>query len=288
MVNSHIDVVPGPDRIFSPITKGKFIYGRGSADTKSAVAVMLNLNPEIIKLSASKNILFSLVSDEEIGGGSTKEFISQSPNLEFGIFGEPTGLKIENQAKGIMQIQITASGKSAHGSRPWNGKNAIEAQARNLTAFFSINSSPKKETTKTTYNFSQIKGGTAINQIPDRCELLLDVRYHPDDQPKSILRLLTQHFPQTQIVALKTESPIYTDPKHPKITVLKKCLSQFGIKPELIFEHGSSDARHCTAKRISSVVFGPLGKNLHQENEYVDASSLPLYQSVLENFINTW
>ena len=285
MINSHLDVVPGSTAIFRPKTIGSRLFGRGAADTKAAVATLISLDPQFIKLATRKKILFSLVCDEETGGSSTKEFISHIPRLKFALFGEPTNLKIVNQAKGIMQVRITASGVAAHGSRPWQGKNAIELLTSQLSNFLKSHPTPTRETKNATFNFSLISGGSAINQVPDSCQILIDIRFHPQDRPRDILKNLKSFFPQCKIVPLKIESPIFCDPDHPLSQLLRKCLRSTRTKAEFAFEHGSSDARHCTTQKIPALVFGPIGENLHQEKEWVNIESLPKFQKVLESFI---
>lgn len=285
MINSHADVVPAPQSDFqAKISNGK-VFGRGSADTKSAVSALLNLSPNIIKTAVLKNILFSLSSDEEIGGTSTKEFIAKLPVLKFGLFAEPTNLKIVTRAKGMMQIKITSVGKTAHGSRPWLGKNAIVDISRCLHNFLFLHPIPTSETTNTTFNFSLISGGSAVNQIPGSCQLTLDIRLNPSDSPSKIIKTLKKIFAGCQLDILKNESPISTNPTNPLVDTLKTCLESNGIRPEITFDHGSSDARHCTALKIPAVVFGPIGDNLHQDNEWVNLQSVAQFQQVLELFI---
>src|SRR5690606_6386805 len=100
---------------------------------------------------------FMLVSDEEIGGLSTKQTLPNMRALEGGIFLEPTNLRLTTEAKGMMQIRIKASGKASHGSRPWEGTNAIELLTRGLIQFRLSHPSPIQETQATTFNFSQIQ-----------------------------------------------------------------------------------------------------------------------------------
>ena len=287
MINSHIDVVPGSDAIFTPKITGDRLFGRGSLDTKSSIASYLDLPETTIKSALDKKIIFVLVSDEEIGGPSTKAFLPYLTKLKFSVFGGPTGIGIAYEDQGIIQVKVNANGVSAHGSRPWLGKNAIERVNEGLTSFLKGNSTPRQETKATTFNFSMISGGTAINQVPSTCELLIDVRFNPKDNPNIILREIKGHFKLCEVMALKTESHIYTDPAHPLNKKLSKALKSNGVIPQFSFDHGSSDARHCTAKRIPAVIFGPTGKNLHSEKEWVDMKSVVRLGKIMEDFINS-
>ncbi len=286
LICSHVDVVPAPPSLFRPTQDETKVIGRGSADNKASVAVLLSLSPKLVDTGISKNVTFALVTDEEVGGNSTRLMINAlKRQLKSAMFMEPTNLTIENQAKGIIQVKITASGKSAHGSRPWIGKNAINLLTQKLTQFLSLHPIPIHETYATTYNFSQISGGTAINQIPSSCELKIDIRFNPQDNPKSIITEFKEEFSPCKVEVLKLESPIFTSPQSQLINTLSTCLLKAHIKPRLTFDHASSDARHCTALKIPAVVFGPIGANLHQDDEYVVTSSLKKTQDVIASFV---
>lgn len=285
MINSHIDVVPAEaDQFKAKLVKDKTL-GRGAADTKAGVAALIDLPAKIIKKATERRIIFVLVSDEETGGQSSKELINQLTDLRFGLFLEPTNLEINNQAKGIMQVRISALGKSAHGSRPWAGENAIIKMSRHLVLFLRKNPVPNLETRRTTFNFSLIDGGSAINQVPGSCNLMIDIRFNPMDKPENILALLKESFPGCRVEAIRIESPIFCESDQPMVSVFCEAISKTGIKPRFSFEHGSSDARHCTAKGIPAIVFGPRGGNFHALGEWVDNQSVSLCQRIMINFI---
>lgn len=285
MINSHIDVVPAPKSSFKPIFKENKIFGRGSADAKSSVAVLLSLDKEIIAKASKKGVVFSLVCDEEIGGASTKEFITTLKKLKLAIFGERTNLTINNQAKGIAQVQIISRGVAAHGASPWKGKNAILGLSRQLETFLTTNPLPTKETRKTTFNFSKIQGGRAINQVPDTCILECDIRFNPNESFNKVLDLLKSNFKFSKIKVLKLESPISTSPNNLFVTQFADAMKKEDIPIRFSFEHSSSDARHCTALKIPAIAFGPIGNNIHQNNEWVSIPSILRQKRVLEKFL---
>ncbi len=284
LFNTHIDVVPGSPKIFKPKMIKSRLYGRGSADTKSSVAVFLGLSRDLIGVIKDKNISFSIVCDEEIGGESTKQLLSLLPKLEFAVFGEPTDLEVVNEAKGIMQIKITARGATAHGSTPWLGNNAIE-RLGHLIGDFSKNHKQNKSTKNTTFNFSLISGGSTINQVPDACAAWLDVRYNPADSTTKILKILKQEFTGCNVEVVKSESCIKTSKDNMFVKKFLTSVGQNKLPKKLKFDFGSSDARHCTKLGIPAIVFGPIGKNLHQEDEWVDVTSIAKCKKVYEDFI---
>ena len=285
MFNTHIDVVPALKESFATKEDGNKIWGRGSADTKAMVAMFLSLDAEIVKKAAKKGTRFVIVSDEEIGGNTTKLLLPKMPNLEFALFGEPTQLQLNNEAKGIMQVKISAKGKSTHGSNPWLGQNAILKLIADLNQFLSANPPPNNYTWETTFNFSQISGGVAINQVPSECTLFCDVRYRPGVSTSQIIDKFNQHFSGSIVEIAKSESAIFTHQKNEFLQKLAIAVKNAGIKPLFSKALGSSDARHCTAMNIPTVVFGPIGDGLHEDHEWVDVESLLKVRKIINHFI---
>lgn len=285
LINSHLDVVPGSPNQFIPQTRNGKVWGRGAADTKSSCAIMLVNAVAWQNTAKEKHITFMLVTDEEVGGESTKLILSRMKNLKGGIFLEPTGEKMIVQAKGIIQLKLTSSGKASHGSRSWEGENALEKITSRLTTFRIHHPSPVRETRVTTFNFSLMNAGTAINQVPAEATLWCDIRWNPEDDPEKIVTDLTNEFHDCKLEVVKLESPI----KCPLDSELHRSFSSIlkvnNINPINGFEHGSSDARHATALCIPAIVFGPKGKNLHALNEWVSIKSLVDVEKVLDHWI---
>lgn len=286
LVNSHLDVVPGKPEQFMPQERNGKMWGRGSADTKSSVAILLSNAFRWQEMAKNKHITFMLVTNEEVGGESTKELLKIMKSLKGGIFMEPTGEKIITQAKGVMQIKFSATGKSGHGSRPWDGVNALELLTSSLNKFRLKHPVPSQETRSTTFNFSIFQSGTTINQIPDKAIVWCDIRWNPKDNPKIIINELKSLFRNTKVEVVKLESPINCANDSTLVTSFSNSLKENRIRPIIGFEHGSSDARHCTAKNIPAIVFGPKGKNIHSDNEWVDLKSVVNVAKVLNCWIS--
>jgi succinyl-diaminopimelate desuccinylase len=285
LLNTHIDVVPAPDACFIPQIKGSNLLGRGAADTKAMVAIFLSLDKQDIDNATKAGVRFVVVSDEEIGGDTTKAMLPKMKKLEFALFGEPTQLKLNNEAKGIMQVRITSEGKNTHGSCPWLGENAIILLMQKLQGFLEDYPQPREYTWETTFNFSQIQGGTAINQVPAQCELLCDVRFKPGDSPEEIVKNLRRHFGKGNIEVIRKESHIFTQEDNSYIKLLAQKLAKYDIEPKFVKELGSSDARHCTQLEIPTLVFGPVGGGLHEDEEWLELASLDKTKTVLTEFL---
>ena len=145
LFNGHMDVVPpGTEKewrfhpLSANIRRKKIMYGRGTADMKSALAAMVISLKILKKLGAkiSGNLILNAVADEETGGnlgtGWCLENIFKKRNIKCGftVIGEPTGLRPLPKAiilgeKGRMELKIVTNGISGHASIPFSGKNAI-------------------------------------------------------------------------------------------------------------------------------------------------------------------
>jgi succinyl-diaminopimelate desuccinylase len=287
LINTHMDVVPGQPAQFVPRCTAKRVYGRGAADTKGFLAVLLHLPVNCFLRAKEKGITFMVVTDEEIGGDTTKEVIKSMPKLAFGIFGEPTNLRIVNQAKGIAQIRVTATGTTSHGSTPWQGVNAISQLTHQLATFMQSNPTSTKETFETTYTPTLIEGGRAINQLPEGARLTFDVRFNPDDSMDVILHRLTQHFGENTVEVLRHETAINTSVTLPQVRQFTKHVRTCIGTVKFDKQHASSDARHLSALGIPALVFGPIGDDLHGDAEWVSLESLEIVSNILQRYIQS-
>ncbi len=145
LYNGHMDVVPSGSEeewknppLSAYIKRKKIMYGRGTADMKSALAGMIIALKILkkIKVDISGNLILNAVADEETGGklgtGWCLENILMERNIkcDFIIIGEATGLTPLPKAiilgeKGRMELKIVTNGIEGHASVPFLGKNAI-------------------------------------------------------------------------------------------------------------------------------------------------------------------
>ena len=195
LLMSHIDVVDAPDELFEPRVENGKLFGRGSIDDKYAAALSLALVVELMeKLKARGKTLADLPCglliscDEEIGGHNGAQAALAQLKTDFAIALDGGHLrKIVTKEKGIVRLKLIGRGKTAHGARPWLGENAIE----NLIAdYFKI----KRHFELTapghwhrTLNFSRIRAGKAVNQVPDYAEALFDIRFTENDDMEAVV-----------------------------------------------------------------------------------------------------
>ena len=108
---------------------------------------------------------------------------------DFAITGEPTDLHIGVEAKGVLALRLEVGGTAAHGATPWLGDNAV---LNAIDVFRSIESLPFARHSSELFdrpsiNLGRIWGGDALNKVPDRCVIDVDIRYLPDQDPDAML-----------------------------------------------------------------------------------------------------
>ncbi|MFP3390290.1 M20 family metallopeptidase [Brevibacillus sp. SIMBA_040] len=289
VLNGHLDVVPGHTENFIPQLEAGRLYGRGSYDMLGAVAAMMTLIADLVQQPPKCRIILQLVPDEEKGGELGSAYLVEQGSVgDFVICGEPTNLDIAVQAKGVLQVKVEFSGISAHGSRPWLGKNAIVAamQKYNQLATLDFMKESSRFFPAPSFNLAKIEGGAALNQVPDRCSLYLDIRYLPTQNPGDILESIRQAVPDALVEMLRHGSPVTTDACNPYVQTLHQSTAHiFGRETVLFGQDGSADTRFFAQYGIPAVEFGPIGANHHGPDEYVEIESLVLYQKILRYFI---
>ncbi|MBD3248671.1 M20/M25/M40 family metallo-hydrolase [Candidatus Woesearchaeota archaeon] len=156
---------------FSGITEKDKLYGLGSSDMKSGIAAaicsVINENTENIML------VFDIGEETDLKG--VKKFIDENVkfNPELVVFPECTNMKIIGSNNGCIEIEIIASGKSAHASTPEQGIDAGK--------LYNVVEELKEEINKfkgSTLNLGFFKAGNEknINCVPDKARATIDIR----------------------------------------------------------------------------------------------------------------
>ncbi|MEY4373311.1 MAG: hypothetical protein RL219_2080 [Actinomycetota bacterium] len=181
----HTDTVPINDNMPSRV-EGDVLWGCGSADMKSGLAVMLRLACTV--QSPAVDVTYVFYESEEVAAehNGLKRLFAERPELLVGdvaLLGEPTNGEIEAGCQGIVRVWVTLKGARAHTARPWMGRNAIHRAAAVLNI---VNAWPGREPEvdgcryRESLQVVRIEGGVAGNVVPDRTRLLVAYRFAPD------------------------------------------------------------------------------------------------------------
>jgi len=296
--NGHLDVVPAgnPSQWTYPPFQGKLhrgrIYGRGSSDMKSGIASFLQALSSIERSKIPLHqgaVLLHLVSDEESHGHQGMGFLTQQEGIQghAALVGEPTDLQPVIAQKGALWLRIVAFGKSAHGSRPHLGVNAIEKMTTLVRRLSSIPLEREHPLLgKPTLSIGMIQGGTKINIVPDRCQIEADRRLLPDERRekaleeiKEILDSLQSQDPlfQYRLEEIDFAEPAEIDSDEEIVKIGVEAIQNVtGRKPLLSGFSGFTDSRfYVNQCHIPTLIFGPGAVDQsHTTNESVEVDAL--------------
>ncbi|MGY5140696.1 MAG: M20/M25/M40 family metallo-hydrolase [Candidatus Nitrosopumilus sp. Bin_571-38] len=186
MLCGHMDVVPGKVKVRK---EGDALYGRGASDAKAPLMAMLFAAASIQNNNGT--VFFVGAVDEEGNATGIKNLVKKKMDIDYAIFGEPSGIKQVTIAyKGRLAINLKISVEdSSHASAPWLSKNAILESmifARELKEKLEANQEGKSKGMLLTATMTEVKGGTSHNVTPKECETTFDIRIPVDMNCKTI------------------------------------------------------------------------------------------------------
>jgi succinyl-diaminopimelate desuccinylase len=287
--HGHLDVVPGRPEQFQPRVEGDRLIGRGAYDMKGGLAAMMCALKDIADQNRVR-VRFVCVPDEEseeIDERSTDAVVSGGLGGNFAITGEPTNMHIGVQAKGVLAMRILVHGRSAHSSTPWLGDNAV---LKAIDVFRAIESLPfSRESSelfdRPSINLGRIAGGDVLNKVPDRCEMAVDVRYLPGQDPGEILSQV-RAIGAIDVTRTFIHPPVTVSRSNPYVQVLRDAVSRATSGEVMsVGRDGASDAASFIEAGIPAVEFGPQGGGHHGPDEWVSVSSLTRYRQALADFV---
>jgi succinyl-diaminopimelate desuccinylase len=288
--HGHLDVVPGRPEQFSPRVEGDKLFGRGAYDMKGGLAAMMCAVRDVADQRAVR-VRFLCAPDEEsedLDTRSTDEAVASGFVGDFAITGEPTDLHVGVQAKGVLACRVLVHGRSAHGSTPWLGDNAvlkaIDVFRRIETLPFSRESSEMFD--RPSINLGRIVGGDALNKVPDECAMLVDIRYLPNQDPAEILEQI-RAIPDIEVTRTFGRVPAYVSRRNPYVMALSDAVRRATSGEAMgVGRDGASDAVSFLQAGVPAVEFGPAGGGHHGPEEWVSIASLARYRQALHDFVH--
>jgi succinyl-diaminopimelate desuccinylase len=287
--HGHVDVVPGHLEQFEPRIEGDRLIGRGAYDMKGGLAAMMCALKDLEQHDQVR-VRFVCVPDEEseeIDERATDAFVSRGEGGDFVITGEPTDMHIGVEAKGVLAMRIVVLGRAAHSSTPWLGDNAV---LRAIDVFRTIETLPfMRESSemfdRPSVNLGRIEGGDALNKVPDRCTMAVDVRYLPGQDPGQILSEV-RAIPGIAVERTFIWPPVTVSRSDPYVLALSDAVARSTSGEVLsVGRDGASDAASFIEAGIPAVEFGPSGAGHHGPEEWVSISALARYRRALTEFV---
>lgn len=302
IVSGHMDVVAAsePGWLSDPFQlreDGGCLYGRGTTDMKGFLAATLAAVPPMAAAALSTPIHLAFSYDEEAGCRGVPHLIARLPELcgpPLGaIIGEPSHLLPVRAHKGKAAARATIRGRSGHSSRPDLGLNAIHAMSDLLQAAVSeaarLAEGPFDDTFEPAYSSLQVgtvKGGRAVNIIPDLCELEMEARAISGVDPAGLLAPIKARLDRLRAQGIDadwTEMSAYPALSLAEDEPLARLMEELTGRPALAAVSYGTEAGLYQAAGIKSIICGPgdIGR-AHKPNEYIRKDELLACQTMIE------
>ncbi len=287
----HTDTVPANGNAV-PRIEGDVLWGLGSADMKSGLAVMGALADAHTEPAVDVSYVFYAREEVAAVHSGLAELFELRPDLlegDVALLGEPTDGQIEAGCQGTMRLRLVLHGARAHIARAWMGRNAIHRLAPLLTAV-AAHEPRRPEILGCRYHealqFVRVDGGVSGNVVPDRVELDLVHRFAPDRSPseaEEFVRDLIEPFLEQsdQVDVVDTSSGALPAVDHPVVaTMISR--HELGVTAKL----GWTDVARFAERGVPAVNFGPGDPTVaHTAEERVHRNSIERTYAALDDLL---
>jgi succinyl-diaminopimelate desuccinylase len=275
----HLDTVPAqgnrPGR-----RDADAVHGLGAADMKGALAVML----ELALAGVEAGYVFFGREELPVVESALTPLLVREPALrdaELAVVMEPTANRLQAGCVGNIMATLVAHGTSGHSARPWHADNAIHRLAEGIAA---VAAQPYDEHVFAGLTFIEamsvttVRGGIAINVVPDRAEAQVNFRYAPGRTPEDAearLRAVCEPFGE---LTIDSNAPSGAVPAGgPLLERLR--VEDLGWEPKQAW----TPVAEFAAVGVDAVNFGPGDpRYAHRRDEQVGVEALARSYEVLE------
>ncbi len=308
-LSGHTDVVPvdGQEWDTDPWQveeKDGKLFGRGTCDMKSFVAVALAKAPAFAAADLKLPVHFAFSYDEEVGCLGVRPMLKRLAELPvrpaMAVIGEPTDMKVINAHKGKLSLTGHVRGFESHSSLAPTGVNAVEYAARLVVKLQELAQRKQAEgpfdaqfdVPHTTVHTGTIQGGTALNIVPKDCTFEFEFRNLPNEDPQALLAELQRYAAELEVEMqakrpgtgirfeeLSTFAPLDTPADHPVVS-LAQALAGANATGKVAF---GTEAGLFSESGIPAVVCGPGSiEQAHKPNEFVALEQVALCERFLD------
>ncbi len=283
----HLDTV-GVEGMADPHTPridGDRLFGRGAYDMKAGVAAALVAAREAARLGLAGDVVVAAVADEEHASLGVQEAL-RHVSADAAVVTEPTELELVVAHKGFVWSEIEITGRSAHGSRPHLGVDAIAKMGPVLSELEQLDRALADRAHpllgRASVHASVIEGGAELSSYPARCTLGLERRTLPGETGEQIeaevesllnrCRAADRALRASQRTLL-VRDPFEIDRTEDLVTLASDVAAEVLRAPVRI--GGASywaDSAFIASAGIPTVLFGPGGEGAHASDEWVSLS----------------
>lgn len=307
MLNSHMDTVPVANMAiepFDPVMRDGRIYGRGSCDAKASLAAMMAaVITHAGRRERRRPLVFAATADEEFTFAGAWKLIERDWPVTACVVGEPTRLAVIIAHKGVARWRVHVSGTSAHGAMPHLGRSAIYDGARVALALEAYQAELSACPTHTllgrpTLNVGRVRGGQAVNVVPDSCEFEVERRLLPGEEGRAVILECEAWVRERagEDVKMIFEEPFLLDPAldtPPEAAVVRALAeaqaSVLGHTLPVEGAHYGTDGSKLALAGLEAVVCGPGDiAQAHTKAEFVHVEQVSTAVRLYDHLIANW
>jgi succinyl-diaminopimelate desuccinylase len=240
-LSGHLDTVPARESSWSRDVRGEIdgdrLHGLGSSDMKGGVAAFVVALETLLASGRRPRLSVQLVlsSGEETGCDGIRLLAARPGALlpsDALLVAEPTTNVVRTSHKGVLWLVARSAGRSAHGSAPWLGDNAIyrlAAAVAGLAEHVELPFAAHPLLGPATLNVGMIRGGANINSVPDRAEAWLDCRVVPGAEAPAVREAVAALLgPGIALEVERSLDPVLTDASDPWPALVRSAAAALG------------------------------------------------------------
>lgn len=284
----HLDVVrtehDGPPRI-----EGDKLYGPGSSDMKSGLALMIDLAEQSERPNLDLTLVFYAREEGPFVENELGPVLEEDPELRgvaIAVCLEPSDNRLQLGCAGSLHGTVKFQGRTSHSARPWEGENAIHKAAGFLTRLSAL--TPARTLVEglewaRVSSATLAKGGRARNIVPDLFEVNVNSRFGPDRTiAEAKQHLLDLAGSDATIEFVDEAPPALPFRRHPLVEALAAS-GVTAVEPKQAW----TDVARFSAIGVPAVNFGPgVNSQAHQRNEWTSLRLLAAGRDILSRWLN--
>ncbi|WP_327068810.1 succinyl-diaminopimelate desuccinylase [Kitasatospora sp. NBC_01250] len=275
LLAGHLDTVPIADNLPSRV-EGDLLWGCGTTDMKSGVAVQLRLAATLTDPNRDLTFVFYDCEEVDAARNGLGHLVAQHPDwlaADFAVLLEPSEAMVEGGCQGTLRAQVLLTGTRAHSARSWLGDNAIH-QAAVVLGRLADYQPRRVEIDGLEYreglNAVRIEGGVAGNVIPDECVVTVNFRYAPDRTEAEAAAHVREVFQGFRVEVTDSAPGALPGLAQPAAQAF---LAATGGSARA--KYGWTDVARFSALGVPAVNYGPGDPNLaHKRDEHCSLSAI--------------
>ena len=318
--NAHYDVVPVSgrwrhDSPFNPVVEKGWVYGRGTADMKGAIASIVFALKALraARVRPNFNVEVSFTADEETDSTLGTGWVADHGKLraDYAVVGE--GGEDDSVCcghNGVVWLNVHVHGRAAHGSTPEAGVNAfekmaalvitLEAHKRRLArrSFRTPDGKHMHPTLNLGGVFAAGEGGK-VNTVPATASFTIDRRVLPTEdvrtaarELRAVLQAAAGKIPSCRITIEKISEnhSCYTAPRHPLFAAMRRSVARVRGRPSKFMVSTGFNDMHFFAqvRKIPTLGYGPGGRDYHAVDERARVQDLVNAAKIYADLLTTF